>query len=421
MIVRKIKESELMEARNISSLCFNWSHDTTNKDLDEYIKEAKENPGSKSDAYFQDTWAAFTESNEMMSCISVIPYDVTFDEHVLKMSGIGGVCTYPEHRRKGAVRECFRNAFDEMYDKGVHFSYLYAFSEKFYGNFGYIRSSASTLWSFDLATIPDYRYDGSFHLYRADGNYEEFDMVYHEYAKKYNMMVHRDKYDWDILKESNPFKGYRSAHLYKDKTGKPCGYMIYEKLHEDNHVILNCKELIFDSFTTLKALMSFAKTFSADYDQVIFRAPKCLSLDYFCEDYSQSSSYRNTKQNGMVRVINVEEVLKHAKYKGDGEIKLFIKDSFLPVNNRIYTVTYENGKATLIKTSEIINSNSNIDSLAQTEQIDVIMTINQFSSAIVGNYDVSDFEYQDGITLYCSKEKASTCFYSKPCWINNYF
>jgi predicted acetyltransferase len=421
MIIRKIKETELMEARNISSLCFNWSHDTTNKDLADYIKETKENPGSKSDAYFLDTWAAFNDSDEMMSCISVMPYDVTFDDYVLKMAGIGGVCTYPEHRRKGAVRECFHNAFEEMYHNGVSFSYLYAFSEKFYGNFGYIRSSASMLWTFDLKTIPDYRFDGSFHLYRADGNYKEFDMVYQEYAKKYNMMVHRDKYDWDTLKDANPFKGNRSAHLYKDKSGKPRGYMIYEKLYENNHIILDCKELIFDSFTTLKALMSFAKTFSADYDQVAFRAPSCLSLDYFCDDYSQSSSSRHMKQNGMVRVINVEEVLKHAKYKGNGEIKLFIKDTFLPVNNRIYTVTYNDGKATFVKSSDIIDPKSDLSSFLQNEKIDMEMTINQFSSAIVGNYDVSDFEYQDGITLYCSKEKAATIFYSKPCWINNFF
>ncbi|QHQ60994.1 hypothetical protein Ana3638_09585 [Anaerocolumna sedimenticola] len=47
MIVRRIKETELMEARNISSLCFNWIHDTKGKTTEDYIKSIKENPPPK--------------------------------------------------------------------------------------------------------------------------------------------------------------------------------------------------------------------------------------------------------------------------------------------------------------------------------------------------------------------------------------
>ena len=413
MIIRKIKETELMEARNISSLCFGWPHDTEGNDMEEYIRETKENPTSKGDAYFLDTWAAFTDEGEMMSCISVIPYDVTFDGNQLTMSGIGGVCTYPQHRRKGAVRECLRSALQEMYEKGNYFSYLYAFSERFYGNFGYIRSSASILWSFDLATVPNDRYDGSFHLYRGDGNYSDYDLVYQSFAKKYNMMVQRDSFDWDILKTANPFKGKRSAYLYKDINGKPCGYLVFEKSVENRQDILDCKEVIFDSFKTLKAIMSFAKTFSADYAKIQFCAPNSLTLDYFCDDYSQSSSYRKIKQNGMIRVVNVKEVLRQAIYRGSGDLTLYIHDQYLDKNNKKFHVTYKDGTAVKISTS-VITSEKQI-------KVDIEMTINQFSSAIVGNYDVADFEYQEGITLNCNSEKASDLFYRKPCWINNFF
>jgi predicted acetyltransferase len=109
MLTRYIKETELMEARDISALCFNWSHDTTDKTCEEYADQIKKNPRSKNDAYFNQTLAAFTDAGEMMSCISILPYNVTFDGNVVPMSGIGGVCTYPHHRRKGAVRECFKH------------------------------------------------------------------------------------------------------------------------------------------------------------------------------------------------------------------------------------------------------------------------------------------------------------------------
>jgi len=429
MNVRKIKETELMEANNISSLCFGWVHNTEGITMENYIKRVQEHPVSKGDAYFLDIWAAFTDEGEMMSCINVIPYEVAFDKSQLKMSGIGGVCTYPQHRRKGAVRECLCHALKEMYDNGICFSYLYPFSEQFYGNFGYIRSSASILWSFDLTAIPDYRYDGSFHLYRGDGNYNDYDAVYQNYAKNFNMMVKRDSFDWDLLKLANPFKEKRSAYLYKDSTGKPCGYLVFEKSRDNHQDILDCKEVIFDSFQTLKAIMSFAKTYSADYSKIQFSAPSCLSLDYFCKDYSQSSSYKHIKQNGMVRVVNVKEVLKHALYKGSGNLDLLIHDSYLEKNNKIFHVIYKAGAAVKITTSKISDlvcdpkatDSPVITTPVKSKKVDIEMTINQFSAAIVGNYEVADFEYQEGITLNCKKEKASDLFYRKPCWINNYF
>ncbi len=429
MIIRRINENELMEARNISSLSFGWVHDTKGSTVEEYLRQIKENPPSKSDAFFLDTYAAFTDEGEMMSCLSVIPYEVTFDDSRLKMSGIGGVCSYPQHRRKGAVRELFRNALADMYERGVSFSYLYPFSEKFYGNLGYAPSSACTRWSFDLNTIPGTFYDGTFHLYRGDGNYSEFESVYQSFAQKYNMMVHRDSYDWDVLKNANPFKGKRQAYLYKDIDGKPGGYFIFEKSEEQDQNIMDCKEMIFDSFKTLKAIMSFVKSFSSHYDKIVFNAPRCLSLEYFCTDYSQSGSSRSIRQNGMVRVIHVEEVLKHAIYRGDGELSIHILDSCLENNNKVFHVVHSNGKAKEVTSSDAPSSgpvtadkeNNTAVFSGYSGKIDIEITINQFSAAITGNYDVTDLDYLEGVTLNCSKKKAAGLIFKKPCWINNHF
>lgn len=423
MITRYIQDTELMEARNISSLCFNWSHDTAGKTCEEYTDEIKKNPKSKSDAYYTHTLAAFTNTGEMMSCLSILPYKVIFDGTVVSMSGIGSVCTYPQHRRKGAVRECFFHALKDMYSNGTSFTYLYAFSEKFYGNFGYIPASTSLQWCLDLSTIPDYRLSGTFSLYRGEEDYSDYEKLYTTFAGKYNMMVHRDSYDWEVLKSADPFKGSRFAYLYKNSAGEPGGYLIFEKQKDNSSVILDCKELIFDSFESLKALMAFAKTFSADYDKIRFNAPAYLNLDYFCEDYSQSSSFRCFKQNGMVRAVNVYQVLEQASYQGTGEISLRVYDSILPENNKIFTVTFTDGKAiqVLCETVNVCTLNDNNNASGSLKKPDLEMTINQFSAVITGKYQVSDLEYQEGITLHCSKEKAASLIYKKPCWINNFF
>lgn len=428
MIVRRIKENELMEARNISALSFDWVHDTKGMTAEEYIRQVKEKPASKADANFKDTYAAFTEEGDMMSCLNVLPFEVSFDNNRLKMAGIGGVCSYPQYRRQGAVRELFRLVLTDMYERGVAFSYLYPFSEKFYANYGYAPSSASIRWSFDLTSIPVISYEGTFHLYRGEGDYSDYEQIYLAFAKKYNMMVHRDNFDWSVLKNANPFKGKRQAYLYKDRDGNPKGYFIFEKSEEQEQPIMDCKEIIFDSFITLKAIMSFIKSFSSHYNKVAFHAPRNLSLEYFCLDYSQSASQRQLRQNGMVRVINAAKVLEQANFRGDGELYIQILDSCLENNNKVFHVIYRSGKADKVTAhdaslSTLTETTKNVPAVLSPDkkEADIVMTINQFSAAILGNYDVMDLDYLEGVTLNCSKEKAAQLIYKKPNWINNYF
>lgn len=156
MIIRKIRESELLEAHRISALSFHWSLDDKGKSPEEFAREARQNPQDKLVAAGTDIWAAFTDGDEMMATMGILPYRIAFDGHQAAMAGVGSVCTYPHHRRKGAVKGMFSSALNDLYDRKVPFSYLYPFSEQFYGSFGYHRSCASILWDFDLKSIPDY-------------------------------------------------------------------------------------------------------------------------------------------------------------------------------------------------------------------------------------------------------------------------
>ncbi len=419
MIVRKIREAELLESHRISALSFHWSLDAQGKSPEEYAKAVRENPHSKGDAAVTDIWAAFTDENEMMSSICVLPYQVAFDGHQASMAGIGGVCTYPQHRRKGAVKAIFSHFLSELHEKGVLFSYLYPFSEQFYGSFGYHRSCASNLWDFDLKTIPDQKWPGTFHLYRPGETFEDFKTAYQAFAPKWNMMVERDDLDWNVVKNADPFKGESHALLYMDETGKPAGYFVFEKRTGDKgRRVLNCKEVVFDSFSTLKALMAFAKTFSADYEGISFSMPSSLNLNHFCLDHPQSETTRQVEMNGMARVVHVLEVLRLAKYQGSGNIALYLHDDFLLKNNGLYRIAFENDRAKEIAFTPLSPAPFG---QAAVHGADIEMTVNVFSAAILGNYSAADFEYMDGVKIYAKQEMARRVFYAKPCWINNYF
>jgi len=419
MIVRKIREVELLESHRISALSFHWSLDSQGKSPEDYAKAARENPHSKSNSSVTDTWAAYTNENEMMSSICVLPYQVVFDGHQAAMAGIGAVCTYPQHRRKGAVKAIFSCVLTGLHEKKVPFSYLYPFSEQFYGSFGYHRSCASILWDFDLKTIPDLKWPGTFHLYQPGEAFEDFKAAYQAFASKRNMMVVRDDLDWNAVKNADPFKGESHAFLYRNEKGYPTGYLVFEKrIGDKGRQILGCKEVAFDGFHTLKALMAFAKTFAADYEGISFFMPSSLDLSYLCQDFPQSETTRQVKMNGMVRVVHAEEALRLAKYVGSGNLALYLHDDFLPMNNGLYHIVFEDGKATEIAFTPLSPA-----TFGQTniQNMDVEMTVNVFSAAILGNYNTGDFEYMDGVKFYTNQETANRVFYLKPCWINNYF
>ncbi len=418
MNVRKIYESELLEAHRISALSFHWPLDDKGKTPEEYGKSTRANPSSKGDSAATDVWGAFTDEGTMMACLCVIPYQVAFDGHTVPMGGIGGVCTYPEHRRKGAVKGMFLKFLDELYEKKAPFSYLYPFSEQFYGSFGYHRSCTSVFWEFDLKAIPGAPIPGTFHLYRPGAAMDDFKAAYQAFAHQWNMMVSREELDWTTVKNADPFKGEVHAFLYKDPTGKPAGYLVFEKrTGEHGRRILGGKEIAFDSFETLKAIMAFAKTFAADYEAISFNAPATLNLGYFCADFPQSQTSRRVYINGMARAVHVQEVLKLARYQGSGSLSLYMHDASLPKNNGLYHVRFEEDKAVEIGFSPLP-----VSPFGQTGQtVDVEMTVNVFSSAILGNYHLADFEYMDGVKINTNRESAGRVFYAKPCWINNFF
>lgn len=411
MNVRKIKNVELMETRNISSLCFNWSHDTKGETAQSYFEREMSKPFTMHNAYWENTWASFTETDEMMGCLSILDYQVEFDGAPYKMAGIGGVCTYPQFRRKGAIREIFKKSLPSMYQEGYVFSYLYAFSEEFYRRFGYEPSCHARAWQFSMNTIPSTTYNGTFALYRGDEDLPSFSVAYEQYAKSLNLCVHRCQYDWDHLRLANPFKENKSAYLYRDETGKPAGYVIIEKVNEKDGRILHCSELVYDNFTTLKAIFSFIKTFQAAFDTFRLRAPGIIDLRYFCKDYSQSNSSIEIQQNGMVRVVNVKKVLEGARYKGSGKVSLRIRDSIIAENNKDYHLAFSKGQCQELDILPINEENT----------VDLILTINQFSAAIVGNYNVTDFMYMDLEQPCRNVEEIEKIFFRKPCWINNSF
>lgn len=416
MQIRRIKGLELMEARNISSVCFNWSHDTKDKTPAEYLEEVRKKPGDKADAHYLDTWAAFTEDDEMMASMCVLPYQIYFDGQRVPMAGIGAVCTYPQFRSHSCIRGIFEQILPMLYQDKVPFSFLYPFSEKFYRKFGYERSAQNRTWTLDLNHLPTYEYQesGRMHLCRTKEEQKKLKAIYEEFAARHNLCISRDEYDWEHWKNSEPFKNNRYLYYYERKTeqGVECaGYFVFDHKQDGERLIMDCKEFVYKDMDALRALLALAQTFRGTYAAIRLSQPDTVNLEYFIEDYAKSISCSDSiRQKGMVRVICVEEVLKLAKYRGNGSLSVRITDEQIEENNRVFEVTWQEGKAVSVTPHPV-----------SEVQPDVELSVGLFASAMVGSLSVSDMTYRPEICWHCDPSMAEGIFYKKSNWINNFF
>ena len=107
MIVRKIRPEELKRTYELFSIAFEFSADSE-KSPTEIYEEVLKHPNSREDTFWGERWAAFEDDDRtMMSYFIAQPFPMQFDGHEYTMTGIGGVATLPQYRRKGGIRGCF--------------------------------------------------------------------------------------------------------------------------------------------------------------------------------------------------------------------------------------------------------------------------------------------------------------------------
>ena len=415
MIIRKLHELEWLEWNRISALSFNWSLDTDDVTPESYAEQhrPKQPAPLRSQAFGE--WGAFTDDGEMMAGLLASFFRVHFDGGVALMAGVGGVCTYPQHRRKGAVKGIFRHMLDGLHEARVPFSYLYPFSEQFYEGFGYRNAAGGIEWSFDLSMMPPRHWEGSFSLHRPGAPIDGFDAAYGPFAARWNMMVLRSPDNGHSVQHCDPFKHNKSAFLYRDAAGVPRGYVSFERhVQPGQPPALAGKELVFDTTDTLKAIMGFMKSYASDYALFTIKMPESLNLDHFCTDFAQSNTAKSMKKNGMTRAVHVEQILRSARYVGSGQLSLFIHDAFLPQNNGLYALRWQDGTVASV-------AFSHLPPAPMGQRCDVEMTVNAFAPAILGSYAATEFAFMDGVRVNTDLAKVAQVFYKKPCWISNFF
>lgn len=354
-------------------------------------------------------WGAFSEDGELMSSLSVTPFSLRFDGAACPMAGVGAVQTLPPYRRRGGVAACFAKALPALYADGYVFSYLYPFSTAFYRRFGFESCVVKTACKLDLTQLRLPPNKGYFRLARKDAPLgDAIRQVDRAWEARWNIEVIRGDWDYDWLEKLDPLATREYLYVSFDAAGEPLGYTAFRAEQEPDGRNLRCSRFRFVDRAGFRALLGVFQSLAADHRFVKFTLPADPALPYLMDEWSLGAAAFSLQPAGMVRAVNVEEVLRRAAYRGDGALRLGIRDELIPENNGVFFLRFENGRAVRVEKTE--------------EAPDAQLTIAAFSALIAG---VCDFDgaraWMDGIEVLAPAAPFAGVFYRKSMMISEYF
>lgn len=391
MIVRKTRPEEYRRVNEIFAICFEtpYSNCPIDPDNDDCIH-----------------WAAYDEDGQMMSSFTIPDYTVYFDGSSCKMAGIGGVSTLPQYRRRGGIRACFEAALPEMYADGYDFSYLYPFSTTYYRKFGYECCVQKYGWEVDLGLLNPPKIEGHFLLAEKTRPLSEavqaVDRVWEQY---FNMMVRHESKNYQRVLESDPAVKQEFTYVWFDAANNPKAYTTFKTASQNDGRNILCSRFCFADKEGFYGLMQLFKSLSADHRLVKFQTPALPSLQYLMPEWSLGAAKWQVFANGgMVRVINVQNVLEKARYIGSGKVILELRDPQISQNNGCFAVEFANGAAVSVAPT--------------TDTPDAVLTIPTFSALIAGVWDFEEAKHTiPGLEVRKNSETLRQVFYRKPLMI----
>lgn len=409
MVVRKIKPEELKRTVEFYGIAFENSIDNTKSAMQFYQDTVKE-PKTREDFYCLEKWAAFEDdAHTMMSCLLAKPFSIFYDGNFCSMTGIGGVSTLPQYRRRGGIRACFSAALPDMYENEVLFSFLYPFSTAYYRKFGYEICCERFRYIIALKSIPSFPVTGSCFLSEFKNNYlDDIKQVYEIWMNKYNLMVKNEDFEYAWLNEANPAASQDFTYVYKSQNGTPKGFMRFlVETDTCEKRTLKCLRFLFTDVEGFQGLMNLAKSFSSDHEAIQFELPSDLNIIPLLPEWSSGAGTCEKIIHGMVRVIHVKKVLERSIYLGSGNLCIQISDPVIDENNQCFSVHFKDNKAMNVSITDC--------------DPDISMTINDFSRLIVGTCDDRDFTFMESIQIHKESKHISKVFYRKPNMIVEYF
>jgi len=311
------------------------------------------------------TAKAVFQGSQIVSLAQVLPFKVFFGDALIPMGGFSGVATPPEHRRKQYVRSLLHHCLTEMRDKSVPLSYLYPFSFAYYRKFGWEQASVFHLYKIP----PDYFHgisevEGVMELQSPDDT-QELNTVYEAFVKQYNSACQRDKKYWKMF--LTPPKPDRFAYLWRNGSGEPKGYLVYENQGRaegpEPEVKMSRAEWAALNHEARLGIFRFLRDHDSQLKEIVLRtAPNVPVTPYL----NNPRCKFEIAAGFMARIVDVKQAFEAKSYPPGlaGKVRVRIKDDFCDWNDGSFVLEIEGGKAKVTPGASKVDFSTDIGCLS---------------------------------------------------------
>lgn len=349
------------------------------------------------------------QGEHLLSALTAHAFEVHFDGNICEFCGIGGVMSDPAARKTGGASRLMRHALHSAKARGQVFSHLYPFRTSFYQKFGYAHCAYKELWTIPAQFLPEKPYQIRWYE-NTEQEQQAVKKIYERFAASYNLSFCRSDSRWDgLFSKWQPYSGSSFSYLHEGVNG-PDGFLSYRtNKNVSGPMTILVDHLYFTEPVALREMLAYLGSLHSYVSEVQLPLPAnvdiSLWLKEICTAYDQCNVRRETIHSGVTRVVDVESVLKLARYQGKGSACIQVEDPICPWNNKVFKVEFDERCLSVI----------------EAETADIRLGIDTFTALILGARDLSEIPYMDGLEIRTNLENLRKIFYRKPLWLGDSF
>ena len=384
------KPEEFEQAKINSAVAFNYT-----VDLDS-IKDIK--PDSDADSY-----GVFVQG-QLVSHLTANNYQMMCHGGYVPMCGVGDVCSFPEHRNKGYVRHLFYALFDNLYKAGCVYSFLYPFSNRYYGKFGYGHGGCHIKAEIPLDRLKDYKCEYDVRQYRSGDSHEPYKEVFEKFASNYTGIVARN--DWDSLSDYTPGKSNNILFLFTEND-KPRAFLGLRNFQDQGGYLLAHRDAAWDSVDAFRNILGFLSRYRMHNNNINISLPQSFPVEVMLPEVWGVKLQRT--ETGQVRIIDTLRAMAAYPWADEkGELSIGVRDDYFTGQSGVYHICFGGGKT-------LVEKNGGAP--------DAEFDIRVLSPLLLGVYGFNDLEYfpPDFVNIVKNIPLLEKAFIRRPTFITEKF
>ena len=326
MEIRYIRPDEAADFQKVSAASFAWKF---NAEKDGTVKVP--------------VLAAFL-NGKLIAGVEIFDFKTNYCGNLLNSIVVSGVCSRPEHRRIGSVREIMKKIGDTALENDWTIGFLHPFSIEYYEKFGYANLNRMFAIRVPFENLRHIPRNTDAVLYTGE-QFEDLKELHTKCALRENLMTLREekKYFCDTPLESADY-----TYMRYDTDGKADGYVRFtvERPNE-----LNVEELFALSPEAVYGIIGFLRNYDGIVKDLFVRMQYQGSGFACIADRIDGVTYEFNGSTA-ARIYNLKKLLENNSYpKEYGKFRILSIDEF-EQNNGIFEVEYQDGKAVVTHKAE---------------------------------------------------------------------